>query len=197
MKKLAYNLLYRLGNKLPIRVISDNGLPYLERYYVCTLFGLRVYLHRFVGSDPMRGWHDHPFYPCLSVVLWGEYGEERGIPSDVDYMMRDSQSVSHFDIKPQRVRWFNWLARNTAHRVVIGNDWSTGIDGANYSSRSKECWTLFVHPAEYRTAWGFWTRKANGLSWASFDGGTGTKSSGEWWKTTHIGSAHPQRQPSL
>ena len=70
-------LLMWITSFLPARVISDNGHPYLERYYVCTLLGVRIYLHRFVGSDPDRGVHDHPWAWARSIVLAGWYLEER------------------------------------------------------------------------------------------------------------------------
>lgn len=92
-------LLMWITSFLPARVISDNGHPYLERYYVGTLFGIRFYLHRFVGSDPDRGVHDHPWAWARSIVLAGWYLEERrtGI---------------------RTVRWFNSLEGDTFHRII-------------------------------------------------------------------------------
>lgn len=84
---------------LPARIISDDGTPYLERYFVFQLFGTRCYLHRFVGSDPDRGLHDHPWRWAYSLVLAGWYLEQR----------RDGD---------RPVRWFNALTGDTFHRVV-------------------------------------------------------------------------------
>lgn len=164
----------------------------------------RVYIHRFVGSDPMRGWHDHPWYPAVSVVLWGEYGEERCEPDTVAYAHRGHHGgVAKLHITAQRVRWYNILRERTAHRVVIGDDWTPGIHGTHaVTSRSPECWTLFVHPAEYKNPWGFWRNFAASKlghthhSWHPFDGDKGTKTSGVWWDTAPIGRSHPDRLPA-
>ena len=56
MASLLYRFLYWWSGHLPLRLISKAGGPYLERYYLFTLFGHRFYLHRFVASDP-DGWH--------------------------------------------------------------------------------------------------------------------------------------------
>jgi len=92
-------LLMWITSFLPARVISDNGQPYLERYYVGTLGGTRIYLHRFVGSDPDRGVHDHPWAWAASIILAGWYLEEtrRGILP---------------------VRWFNFLLGDSFHRII-------------------------------------------------------------------------------
>lgn len=96
MKKL----LFWLSGYLPARLINDGDRPYLERYYGFTLFGVRCYLHRFVGSDPDRGLHDHPWAWGASLVLSGWYLEEsRG--------------------KTRTIRRFNCFGGDFMHRVVI------------------------------------------------------------------------------
>jgi hypothetical protein len=165
----------------------------------------RVYIHRFVGSDPMRGWHDHPWFPAVSVVLWGEYGEERCEPSEADYLCRHVDgAVTKLRISTQRVRWYNILRERTAHRVVIGDDWTPGVHGSHKcTSRSPECWTLFVHPTEYINPWGFWRNFAttklgpNHYRWYAFDDDKGIKTSGAWWDTAPLGSSHPDRLPAV
>jgi hypothetical protein len=92
-------LLIALTARLPAREISDGSGPYLERYYVGTVFGMRVYLHRFVASDPDRGLHDHPWRWAFSLILAGWYIEQR----------RDGNHVR---------RWLNLLSGDTFHRVV-------------------------------------------------------------------------------
>ena len=89
-----------IADRLPAREISDNGEPYLRRYYVGTVFGWRVYLHHFVGSDPNRGLHDHPWAKAISIVLAGHYIEEtrRG---------------------REKIRWLNGLVGDSFHRVII------------------------------------------------------------------------------
>lgn len=93
-------LLYAISGRLPCRLINDGDRPYLERYYVGRAFGWTVYLHRFVGSDPARGLHDHPWDRAYSLVLSGRYYE---------------QTRSGWRL----VRWFNRLTGDTFHRVVL------------------------------------------------------------------------------
>lgn len=70
--------LYWLCGKRPARLISgEDGAPYMERYYLCSLGTLRAYLHRFVASDPDRGLHDHPWRQSASLLLSGNYVELR------------------------------------------------------------------------------------------------------------------------
>lgn len=118
-------ILFALSGRLPCRIISDNGQPYLERYYLFTLLGTRVYLHRFVGSDPDRGVHDHPWHWAFSIILQGWYYERRRSGT-------------------RMVRWFNWLTGDTFHRVILPAD--HGVH---------ECWTLFAHRAQDSKSWGF------------------------------------------
>ena len=93
-------LLYWLSGRLPCRIIADAGKPYLERYYVGTVLGVRFYLHRFVGSDPDRGLHDHPWPWAGSIILSGWYWE----------VTRSGT---------QKVRWLNFLVGDSFHRVVL------------------------------------------------------------------------------
>ncbi|CAJ0698612.1 hypothetical protein [Ralstonia holmesii] len=95
-------LLLAYSNTRPVKVISDNGRRYLERYFVCSAFGMRVYLHRFVASDPDRGLHDHPWRWAASIILAGSYWE---------------QTRAHDPVRC--VRWLNFLTGNTFHRVLI------------------------------------------------------------------------------
>lgn len=118
--------LFWLTSRLPCRIISDGNTPYLERYYLFTLLGWRFYLHRFVGSDPDRGLHDHPWARAFSIVLAGQYWEET----------RSGRRL---------VRWFNSLTGDTFHRVVLPH---VGL-------YEFPCWTLFFHRAEYVKEWGF------------------------------------------
>ncbi len=121
------NFLFWLSSFLPFREISDGDTPYLERYYIATLFGWRFYLHRFVGSDPDRGLHDHPWSKAYSLILSGWYWEQ-------------TRSGT------RKVRWFNSLTGDTFHRVVLPQRWMC----------DEPCWTLFMHKAGSVKPWGFW-----------------------------------------
>ena len=96
------NILFSLSNKLPCRLIDHEGKPYLERHLLGTVFGTRVYLHRFVASDP-AGVHDHPFERAFSFIVAGWYFEDR-------WGQR------------RKKQWFNTIGPNDFHRVVLPNN---------------------------------------------------------------------------
>lgn len=123
-------LLLWIAARLPVREITHQGAPYLERYYVATLLGWRVYLHRFVGNDP-DGLHDHPFNYSFSLILAGWYYEER----------RDGL---------RRRRWVNWVGADTFHRVILPAD----LGGR---AATRDVWTLFFHSRRVKE-WGFLRR---------------------------------------
>jgi hypothetical protein len=159
-------LLYWIGSRLPLRIIDDEGRPYLERYYLFTLLGVRCYLHRFVGSDPARGLHDHPWPWAGSILLSGSYLEQTraGLA---------------------RVRWFNWLLGDSFHRVVLDQD---AMDQPIF------VWTLFFHRAKYVKHWGFlreWPNERTML-WSKY----GAQPLGEdkpWWLSAPQGRFEARR----
>lgn len=156
MKKL----LQWIADRLPCRLIKDGDREYLERYYVMTIFGARFYLHRFVGSDPDRGLHDHPWPWAYSLVLSGWYWEER----------RDGL---------RKVRWFNKLTGDTFHRVILNDS------DSDYRTPS-EVWTLFLHRAKNVKKWGFLRTATHGtMTWTKhhYPGG----SVENWWLTAPKG----------
>jgi len=132
--------LFWITSHLPCRIISDGDAPYLERYYLCTVLGWRFYLHRFVGSDPDRGLHDHPWSRAFSIILAGWYYEE-------------ARSGT------RKVRWFNSLTGDTFHRVVLPYRMrSPDANTYGWVRYEVPCWTLFFHRAEYVKEWGFLRR---------------------------------------
>lgn len=133
---MIQRLLMDISGRLPCRIISDGDKPYLERYYLTTLFGTRFYLHRFVASDPDRGLHDHPWRWAFSIILLGWYWE------DTRYGLR-------------KVRWFNKLTGDTFHRVIL---FGPSQDLHDYDS-TPEVWTLFMHKAQREKPWGFLRNK--------------------------------------
>ena len=120
-------LLFAYSNTRPVKVISDSDRRYLERYFVCSIFGVRVYLHRFVGSDPDRGLHDHPWAWAFSLILSGWYFEET----------RRTEGGGL-----RTVNYFNFLTGDSFHRVVLPLSLT-------------EVWTLFIVPAHDVKEWGF------------------------------------------
>src|ERR1700739_400451 len=95
--------LYWLSGQLPTTLIYDNGRPYLERSYLGQFNGCTYYIHRFVGSDPDRAKHSHPFKWMLSILLSGWYWE------DNSYGMK-------------MVKWFNFLTGESFHRVILPDE---------------------------------------------------------------------------
>ena len=216
MKKLWRKALYALAGRLPLRIISEGTRPYLERYYLFSLFGARCYLHRFVGDDPARGLHDHPWPWAYSVILAGEYIEVR----------RDGA---------RRVRWFNSLRGDSFHRVLLLRNeieiptfFRTPIktikidekkSATLYHDYSTElvptpCWSLFIHEAKTNKPWGFWrdTTPINPTDihgsltigsgppaltaeWTQHTYAEGGMGSAEWWHTAPKGRDQPQRSP--
>lgn len=182
-------LLYAISGRLPCRIISDGEHPYLERYYLGTLLGWRFYLHRFVGSDPDRGLHDHPWRRAYSLILSGWYWEER----------RD---------RTRKVRWFNSLTGDTFHRVVIPRDCPSDVLCTRCNSPAS-CWTLFWHTTPDVKDWGFWrdglTHSKIGAFAADIDAALfvpyrypqehGEKPA-QWWLTAPKGRDEPRRIPT-
>lgn len=158
-------LLYWLAGFLPCRIISDDGQPYLERYYLATLFGVRIYLHRFVGDDPARGLHDHPWPWAFSLILFGRYLEET----------RSGVRV---------VRWVNWLTGDTFHRVLLLNGpvWTLFAHRAAYV---KPWGFLNESPTTNTASWAPF----------DYPHGDGHGTPGEWWKTCPTGAFEPRRAP--
>lgn len=168
-------ILYRITGRLPCRIISDGESPYLERYYVGTLLGWRFYLHRFVGSDPDRGLHDHPWRKAHSIILSGWYWEE-------------TRSGT------RKVRWFNSLTGDTFHRVVLPCSRTGGVCADHGWLRHPPavlpCWTLFFHTADNVKPWGFLQPMNTFKGCAVFTPHSYTRegSQKDWWLTAPTGN---------
>lgn len=159
------DFLRRLASGLPRRIISgDNGEPYLERYAVLVLGAdanpwFSLYLHRFVGSDPDRGLHDHPWAWAAGIVLAGHYFEERHGGRSV--VRRGVGSVGCFGPSYQ-------------HRVVL-------------PAPVFECWTVFAHGSRVK-GWGFWrsVAEANGshraFIYRAMSSGPEVNAHAGWWR---------------
>lgn len=205
-------ILFFLSSFLPLRIISDGEGPYLERYYLFTIFGVRFYLHRFVASDPDRGLHDHPWPWAGSIVLSGHYWE-----------------VTRSGTK--KVRWLNFLVGDSFHRVklscrhnkedgICSHYIKTGISGTYHTkdgicteysdiknllhspkNSEKPCWTLFFHRATYvkpwgfwEDSWGFWEDSGASAKWTTFDyPGNGSGTSKAWWKEVVLAKYNTKR----
>lgn len=148
--------LARIAARRPRRTISGpDGEPYLERYYLATLFGVRLYLHRFVASDPDRGLHDHPWAWSGAWLLSGGYTELREVSA------RDGGKIV-----VERQLWagdINRLDGETRHRIVL--------------REGREAWSLFAHGRRIK-GWGFFSR--NGYQPAAVD--ARDHATREWWR---------------
>ena len=201
--KLIDKLLYWFTGRLPCRIISDDGKPYLERYHLGTLLGVRFYIHRFVGSDPARGLHDHPWLWAGSLVLSGWYWEERRGTEQHAITRVLAALCGTTGIVRRKVRWFNWLTGDSFHRVVLPKNEQRLIatvtaSGVSFEEEDKPCWTLFFHRASYTKPWGFLRTVSDDpqLIWVPHNypkDGTGTP--GAWWNEKPTGNFEPRRQP--
>jgi hypothetical protein len=126
-------LLYRLSAYFRCRVINGpDAQPYLERYHLLRLpCGYRVYLHRFVASDPGRGLHNHPWRHAMSLLLCGSYQETRMLGADSDNALQRRR------LRPGQL---NYISGEVYHRINI--------------EPGTECWSLFLHAPKTRD-WGF------------------------------------------
>ena len=161
--------LYKITGKMPCRLIYIGDGPYLERYYVGKIFGVTLYLHRFVSADSERALHDHPWDKSFSIVLAGSYMETR-----LDYF--DPLSDTGVVTKERKVKWFNLIRGDCFH--LIGK-------------AEKETWTLFMHGKNTK-GWGFlecqqnkhWEYLTDAVYTQQYD----INASKGWVKTAHIGN---------
>lgn len=156
--------LYWLTSKLPARAINgDRGEPYLERYYLFSLFGVRAYIHRFIASDPDRGLHDHPWGWSVSWLLAGRYREIRAYRFD-------RRGRAHGGERQLGAGRINVIRGTDFHRLLV--------------EPGKEVWTLFVHGPRVK-GWGF-IRDAGYIQFAK---GADDYPSRQWWHTAPRGRA--------
>jgi hypothetical protein len=153
---LLNRLLYKLSAYCRCRVINGpDQQPYLERYHLLRLpFGYRVYLHRFVASDPGRGLHNHPWRHALSLVLCGSYQETRMLGAQAE------NALHRRWLRPGR---FNFISGEVFHRINI--------------PENAECWSLFIHAAKARS-WGFIERE----EYRDHNEILAQASNPQWWK---------------
>lgn len=103
---------------------------YLFRWHVASLFGWRVYIHRFTGQDWSKDPHDHP-KRFISIGLWGSYLEV----TPGNDLPRGVWNAQRF-----RAPWIRSFPAEHKHRILT--PWG-------------ECWTLVITLRAERE-WGFW-----------------------------------------
>ena len=125
-------LLFWFTATLPCRIINRKpGEPYLERYWLFSLFGITAYLHRFVAADIDEGPHDHPWDIAIAWVLAGGYTEQRG-------HIHPKKCFDGHDRPVKRGR-INLILGHHFHRII---------------EAKPETWTLFIH-TKHSQPWGF------------------------------------------
>lgn len=133
-------ILYALTANLPCKLINVDHMPYLERYYLGKVFGVTLFIHRFIRPDGDREVHNHPWGRSVSIILCGGYEEER-----VDAIDVERGWVYH--IRTKYPLMINVIKANTFHRIA---------------SIKPETWTLFMHGKRI-AKWGFLKRVDNGV----------------------------------
>jgi hypothetical protein len=123
-------LLYRYTANRPCKLISRNGVPYLERYFVATTKSHSIYLHRFVGADGDLEVHNHPF-DAISIVLAGGYTEE---------VVKEFSIRHGLGIVLRQVTRFNRISADKYHRIA---------------ETQPDTWTLFIHNKRKGRTWCF------------------------------------------
>ena len=167
---LMHRLLYRFSAGLRCRIIKGrNGEPYLERYHLLRLpFGIHLYLHRFVASDPGRTLHNHPWRAALSLVLAGAYDETRLPHRGERSLIKRRISAGHI----------NYISGRIYHRIDL--------------KPGEQAWSLFIHSASERS-WGFLDTRDRCFSYSDHQAVLGRESQPDWWRH----APRPKDQPGL
>lgn len=126
--------LYKLTANRPCKLISRNHVPYLERYFVATFWGLKIYLHRFVSGDGDLEVHDHPWW-AVAICLAGGYEEDVVTKLDPNFGW-------FYRSRRIRVGSINLIPPHKFHRIT---------------STRRDTWTLFICGRAVK-GWGFLRR---------------------------------------
>ncbi len=170
-----HRILFKLSAYLRCRVIrGPNQEPYLERYHLLRLpFGIHVYLHRFVASDPGRALHNHPWRHAMSLVLSGQYHETR---------LGDRKQNHQLIKRVVAAGDFNLISGRTYHRINL--------------APGQQAWTLFIHSASHRS-WGFLDNHERKFSYSDHQQVLGYASNPLWWRSATRPCQQPQMRTAL
>jgi hypothetical protein len=104
------------------------GAPYITRVMTPRVFGVRPVIHHIHQADHERDPHNHPSRWMVSILLSGQYDEER-----IDVLGQ---------VRERRVRWFNVITSHDFHRIteLHGDVWTLFIMGPRVQS-----WGFLVH----------------------------------------------------
>jgi len=139
--------------RLPDLVIGPANDPYLYRWFLIPKNKFfNIYLHKFCRSDDDRALHDHPWLFNASILLNGEYYEEK--PASKDWPADLSRK------KLKRRRFLPYIRLGKApHRVELIK-FITDAPGRKdkYGSREWPIYTIFITGPRVRE-WGFYCPK--------------------------------------
>lgn len=172
---LMNRFLFKISAYLRCRVIRGNNQePYLERYHLMRLpFGIQIYLHRFVASDPGRALHNHPWRSALALVLSGQYSETR---------LGNSAQKYKLQTRILRAGKLNCISGSIYHRINL--------------QPGEQAWTLFIHTASHRS-WGFLDTDDRQFSYSDHNQVITTDSNPLWWKNALRPCSNPGMRMAL
>lgn len=162
--KLMNRLLFWISGFLVCRIIHrEPGVPYLERYFMGSIFGRHVYLHRFLDSDELTT-HDHPWDWSISFLICGAYVERR-----------------RWEGGTKTIKWFNFLGGDTFHSVQLIPGvfaWSLFCTGP----RSGKKWG-FMEPIHEWASESTYTHMFRPYTYNVADGDNEDAVAVKWWLT--------------
>ncbi len=173
---IMQHLLFKLSSYCRCRVISgEDNQPYLERYHLLNLpFGIHVYLHRFVASDPGKGLHNHPWKSAVSLILSGQYIETR-LESKKEKLPFIKRQISSGSL--------NFINGEIYHRIDIDSD--------------QHVWSLFIHTKK-QASWGFINHNKQYLAYQDHNEIVAKHNNPCWWQSAERPVVNPMmRQPLL
>jgi hypothetical protein len=124
-------------------VIAPDGELYLTRWYLTPESHWwrdrfpAVFLHCFHASDPGRGFHSHPWIWAVSLILKGQYAEERPVLTGFgpDQLMHKGVEIRTFGPGD-----LNYIGQDDFHRVQL---------------LTPKVWTVFVCGPLHGDSWEF------------------------------------------
>ena len=143
--------LQRVSKHLPLKQIihqSENKekILVLERFNILSMEnGPGLVLHRFVHSDPDRGYHDHPWTFGVSLILSGGYREIK--------VKHGTMEMSERVFKTGNI---NFFSGNDYHRVLLfqKDDQLSRDKETTCVPEEEDVWTLFFYWKREKV-WGF------------------------------------------
>lgn len=140
------NLLLKLTEREPDRIVECSNGDYLRRWYVIPRNPVfNIYFHEFNESDSDRAYHDHPWMN-MSWILRGSYIEHK--PACDPYINPQTEDVAHLRKEGDIV----FRRATTLHQLEL---------------ISKNVMTLFITGPRLRK-WGF-VKNGTWTYWQNFE----------------------------